>query len=129
LDATGVAAIFVFLVAMYIARTGHDLGSHSNVDFAVASHAKPLPKALREDAIIVTVTRDGGVYFVNTRVVPAELPDLIRKAYANGSERKVYFKADARVKYADVKAVLDQIRAAGIQDVAFLVETPPESLH
>jgi len=31
-----------------------------------------------------------------------------------------YFRADVPAKYGDVKAVLDQISAAGIQDVAFI---------
>jgi len=81
-----------------------------------------LPKALREDAITVAVARDGRLYFGRTRVEADELPALIRRAYLQGAERKVYLKADARAKYADVELAIDSIRQSGVQDVALLVE-------
>jgi biopolymer transport protein TolR len=130
LDASGVAAIFVFFVGMYIVMSApaHDLG-HDNVDLAPAAHPKPLPAATKEDAINVVITRDGSLYFGHDRVPAKELPALIRLAYEHGSERKVYLKADARARYGDVKAVLDQISAGGIQDVAFITENPPQRKH
>jgi len=123
LDASGVAAIFVFFVGMYIVMSAptHDL-LHINVDLASTAHAKPLPSALKEDAINVAVTRNGSLYFGDDRVPAKELAGLIRSAYEHGSERKVYLKADARARYADVKATLDLIREAGIQNVALMVE-------
>jgi biopolymer transport protein ExbD len=127
LDASGVAAIFVFFVGMYILMSAPagDL-SHSNVDLAPTAHPKPLPAALKEDAITVVVTRDGLLYLGNDRVPVEALPGLIRSAYEHGSERKVYLKADARVRYGDVKATLELIREAGVHDVALMVEqTPP----
>jgi biopolymer transport protein ExbD len=74
----------------------------------------------------VVVTRDGLLYLGNDRVPVEALPGLIRSAYEHGSERKVYLKADARVRYGDVKATLELIREAGVHDVALMVEqTPP----
>jgi hypothetical protein len=74
LDATGVAAVFVFFVGMYIVMSAptHDL-RHDNVDLAPTTHPKPLPAALKEDAITVVVTRDGMLHFGNARTgrVPA----------------------------------------------------------
>lgn len=130
LDASGVAAIFVFFVGMYIVMStpAHDL-RHDNVDLAPTAHPKPLPAAAKEDAINVSITRDGSLYFGHDRVLIKELPGLIRRAYEHGSERKVYLKADARAKYGDAKAVLDQISAAGIQDVAFITENSPQLKH
>ena len=122
LDASGVAAVFFFLLGLYLVTTP-PFHTHSGlVDLAPVAHAKPQKGALREDAIIVTVARDGSVFCCGTKVLPQDLPELIRDAYKNGAERKVYVKADARAKYSDVKAVLDPIRSAGIQDVVFLVE-------
>jgi biopolymer transport protein ExbD len=37
-------------------------------------------------------------------------------------ERKVYIKADARTRYRNVTDVLDGVRAAGLENVAFIVE-------
>jgi biopolymer transport protein ExbD len=124
LDASGVAAVFFFLVGMYLVRTTPDcdLCSVRSVDYPAVTHARPMPGALREDAITVVATRDGSIYFGNRRIVPQNLPGLIEKAIQQGAERRVYLKADARVKYADVKAVLDQIRYSGVQDIVFLAE-------
>jgi biopolymer transport protein ExbD len=129
LDASGVAAIFVFFAGMYIVMSAaHDL-RHDNVDLAPTAHPKPLPAATKEDAINVAITRDGSLYFGHDRVPAKELPERIRRAFEHGSERKVYLKADARARYGEVKAVLDQISAAGIQDVAFITENPPQLKH
>jgi biopolymer transport protein ExbD len=55
----------------------------------------------------------------------SNLVPLLREGVREGSERKVYLRADARAKYGEVKAVLDQIRLAGIENVAFMtVEAP-----
>ena len=93
-----------------------------SVDLASVVHAKPLPAALKENAIRVVVTRDGSLYFGDKRVSPTDLPDLIRNACTQGSERKVYLKADARAEYAGVERAIDLIRQSGIQDVALLAE-------
>src|SRR5579864_532976 len=78
LDATGVAGVFFFFVAMYLVMSApnHDLSGHG-VDLAPAVHAKPLPGALKEDAITVVLSRDGRVYFGDTRVPTKELPGFI----------------------------------------------------
>jgi biopolymer transport protein TolR len=123
LDATGVAGIFFFLVAMYMAIVANpDRRVGPNVDLPGTAHAQSLPRAIKEDALSVYVSRDGTIYFRASKIGLNELPQVLRNGYWTGSERKVYLRADARSKYGDVKAVLDQISAAGIQDVAFITE-------
>lgn len=123
LDASGVAAVLFFFVGMYLVMSATPVHSLAAiVDLAAVGHPQPEPGALREDAIIVIVTREGKAYFGSARVVPKDLPDLIREAYVQGGKRKVYFKADARAKYGDVQAVFDLICKAGVQHVVFLVE-------
>ncbi len=93
-------------------------------DLAIARHSTPMPGALREDTLKITITRDGMVFFRDYRVMPKDLADAIRKGVGNGAEKRVYLKADARAKYGDVTAVLDQIRLSGIENVTLLTETP-----
>jgi biopolymer transport protein ExbD len=38
------------------------------------------------------------------------------------AEKKVYIKADMRAQWGGVKEVLDEVRAAGVLRVAFLVD-------
>ncbi len=75
-----------------------------------------------KDAMIITITRDDHVFFRSESINPVELPDKIRESVNQGSENKVYIKADARAKYGWVAEVLDNIRTAGIEKIGFLVE-------
>jgi biopolymer transport protein ExbD len=80
-----------------------------------------MPRANREDALLVTVMRDGMTYFQNSRVVPNQMPAMIRDGVNRGAEQKVYIRADARARYGTVAAVLDAVHAAGVEKVTFLV--------
>jgi biopolymer transport protein ExbD len=92
----------------------------ASVDRARSFHASAQPSALREDAMQVLVRRDGNVYFRGQLVVLDQLPDHIRRALREGAEKKVYLSVDARSKYGDTAAVVDQIRLAGIDSISFI---------
>lgn len=111
------AMIFLF-VAMVTFQPPHGHG----MILAAVNHPIPMPHAMREDAMIVTIMRDHDVFFGNTRVESKALPDLIRERLGHGSERKAYITADPRVPYIVVKRVLDSIRSSGVERVGFLVE-------
>ncbi len=87
------------------------------VDLPVVLNATSEPNALREDAILVSVTRDGRLYFRRDRIMLDDISNRISKAVQEGAEKRVYMEADSRARYRDVEVVLDQIRAAGITDV------------
>lgn len=78
--------------------------------------------ALRDDAVILTITRDGSLYFRNTRMSADDLPDSLRETLRDGSEQTVYINADSRARYADVKPIVDRIRQAGVTNITFLTE-------
>jgi biopolymer transport protein ExbD len=67
------------------------------------------------------IARGGRVYFRNYRTTLDDLPRAIEEAVRDGSARKVYVKAEARARYSDVKATIDEIRLAGIGEVVFLL--------
>jgi len=81
-----------------------------------------MPTAVREDAQVVCIFRDGAVFYGNTRMNAIDLPDRIRESLKKGAERKIYIRADARAKYSDIERVLDEIRKTGIQNVSFFME-------
>jgi len=93
-------------------------------DLAGARHSIRMPGALKEDALQVMVTRDGQVYLRGSHLMCGDLADEIRERVRNCAEKKAYLAVDARAKYGDAKAVLDQIRMAGIENVSFLTEEP-----
>jgi biopolymer transport protein ExbD len=93
-----------------------------SVDLAQVNHATPMRWALREDAMIVTVNRDGNVFLGALQVRVFNLPGDLQERLHRGAESKVYIKADARVKYGDVVAVVSAVRTAGIEQIAYMTE-------
>ena len=79
-----------------------------------------MPDANREDALTITVTRDGHVYFRTQQVMLNDVPNQIRQALKEGARPAVFVHADTRAKYGDVAAVIDQVRQAGIQHVGII---------
>ena len=114
MDATCLAAVYMAILWLIMPLTPHSQPRSKPVDLAVAKHAVSMPGALREDALIVSVTRDGSVYFGNTQVQVSDLPGQILKSMNKDVERRIYLKADARAKYGDVKAVLETLKKTGI---------------
>ena len=92
-------------------------------DLPNAQHPVSMPGAGREDALKVTIMRNGQVYLGSDHILAADLAGKIQdRLQHRGVERKVYITADARARWGQVKQVLDGIRSAGILRVAFLAE-------
>ena len=72
----------------------------------------------------ISLTRDGRLFFRNDKITIQDLLEEIRKGIRNGAEKRIYLNIDARSKYGDTLAVLDQIRQAGIENVSFLKQKP-----
>jgi biopolymer transport protein ExbD len=111
-----IALLIIFMVSV-------PLPHHGNyVDLVKSSHPTYQPRSIREDAMRVLITRDGTVYFGNTRINPDELPDQIRAGLRNATGRKIYIAVDARAKYGRVATVVDEVRLAGLQNITFISE-------
>ncbi|HUJ93683.1 MAG TPA: biopolymer transporter ExbD [Terriglobales bacterium] len=121
IDVTAFASVMLVLVAMFILPASVVTHPWNGVDLAKVSHATRMPHARREDAMIVSVQRDGKVYFGSDLVSPGQLPALIRQQISRGSEKKLYVRADARARYSSVKVVLDEVPSSGVENIAFLV--------
>jgi len=91
-------------------------------DLPLTAYAAPRPKAMREDAIRITVLRDGSIFFRNAKVDPTSLPTAVQQAVKEGAERRVYLTVDARTKYLDAKVVYDAIAAGGVRDICLMAE-------
>jgi biopolymer transport protein TolR len=121
IDVTAFASIMVFLVALMMFQTP---STHHGVgpDLPRVDHPIPMPDANREDAMLVAIMRDGTVFFGNEHVPAEQLTAKIRERLSHHAERKVYIRADARVRYCTVSATLDGIRSAGILRIGILVD-------
>jgi len=124
IDVSALASILVVLALVLLAVAWMPPTHHAySVDLAHVVHPAPMPGAKRDDAMIITVTRNGLVSFGGDHVAPADLPAKIQDRLRDrGGERRVYIRADLRAKWGAVKLVLDGVRSAGILRVAFLVD-------
>ena len=87
-----------------------------------------MPRANWEDAMIVTITRDGKVYVGHEQVERERLSPIIRDHWTAGGERKVYMRVDSNTKYAILMRVLPEVHAAGVDIIGFLVKYHPPSI-
>jgi biopolymer transport protein TolR len=123
IDVTAFVSVMLVLVFTFmIGKVINTFHPGSSVDLAKVSSPVSMRGADREDATIVSIRRDGKLFFRSDPVMPDQLAARIRESVGRGSERKVYIRADAHAKYEWVAEVLDDVHAAGIEEVAFLVE-------
>lgn len=120
-DASALASILVVLLFFFMFLVGPPQ-QRGTADLPKVGHPISMPGANREDALIVVILRDGSIYFGRDRAGPSDLPGQIRERVGRGAEKKIYIKADARVRYGNVVKVLDGVRSAGLEKVGFLVE-------
>ncbi len=94
-----------------------------SVDLAKTNNPVQMPDADKEDALLVAVTRDGTIFFGSDKVRdPADLTRIVKDKLASKVDKKVFVKADARAKYGAVVEVVDNVRAAGVDQLGLLTE-------
>jgi biopolymer transport protein ExbD len=94
-----------------------------SVELAPSSSAVPVPAADNPDALIITVTDTGKLYFGIDPVTPGSLAEKLT-ARLSDRRQNLYIKADARATYACVVKVLDAARTAGVAGVTLLTTQP-----
>ena len=92
------------------------------VDLAPAQNSRDMQDADKDDAIVVAVTRDGRIYLGSTKLEKADLTGQIKDRLASRLDKTVYVRSDARAKYGDVVAVVDEIRSAGVDQLGLLTQ-------
>ena len=102
-----------------------------SVDMAPVNNPEQMPDADKEDALLVSITRDGKVYFGSEQMAVDNLTGKVKDRLANKQDKRVYVKADMRARFGSVVQVVDAVRAAGVDDLGLLTEqkktgtTPP----
>ncbi len=81
-----------------------------------------MPDADKEDAIVVAITRDGGVFLGQNKVAANELGVQVRDKLADKPGKTIYVRADARAQYRAVEDAIDAVRTAGVEDVGLLTQ-------
>ena len=101
-----------------------------SVDMAKTRNPVTMSDADKEDAVIVAITRDGQVYLSPgvVKMQPDDLPQKVKDLLTNKATKMVFVRADSRAKYERVEDVVDNLRAAGVDQIGLLTEQVQDKL-
>jgi biopolymer transport protein ExbD/biopolymer transport protein TolR len=92
------------------------------VDMYKGKNPVAMQAADKSDAIIVAVQRDGKTYLNTTQLPAADLPPKVKDMLTNRLDKMVFVRADSRAKYDKVVDVVDNLRAAGVDQLGLLTD-------
>ena len=120
----------VMLVLLIIFMVVTPMLQHGvSVDLAKTNNPVPMADADKEDALLIAVNRAGDIFFGTDKIAADQLTNKLKDRLASRTDKRVFVKADARTKYGNVVEVVDNVRAAGVDDLGLLTEqrrtTPP----
>jgi len=93
-----------------------------SVDLARVNNPRPMQSADKEDATVLAVTRDGKIFLGSDPIAVDKITAKVKDRVADKLDKTVYIKSDARAKYGDVVAVVDAVRAAGVDAIGLLAD-------
>ncbi|MFQ5776980.1 MAG: ExbD/TolR family protein [Terriglobia bacterium] len=108
--------LIIFMVVTPMIQKGF------SVDLAQTEHPRDMEDADKEDAVVLAVTRDGRIFLGNRMVTYEQITREVSERIASRLNKTVYVKSDARAKYGDVVKVVDEVRAAGVDQLGLLTE-------
>jgi len=98
-----------------------------SVDMVRTKNPIAMQAADKTDAVIVAVTRDGKSYLGSTQVPSEDLAPKVKDLLANRIDHMVFLRADSRARYEKVVDVVDNLRAAGVDQLGLLTEQIQET--
>jgi biopolymer transport protein ExbD len=128
INVTPMVDVMLVLLIIFMVITPM-LSKGVSVELAKTKNPIAMQAADKSDAIVVAVTRDGKT-FLNTTQIPADdLPPKVKDLLTNRLDKTVFIKADSRALYEKVVDVVDNLRAAGVDNVGLLTEQIQENAH
>ncbi|MEX2260826.1 MAG: biopolymer transporter ExbD [Bryobacteraceae bacterium] len=123
INVTPMVDVMLVLLIIFMVVTPM-LTKGQSVDMVKTRNPIDMQSAEREDAVLVAITRDGRVFLSpgEIQLPPDALPQKVKDLLANHVEKVVYIRADQRARYERVVDVVDNIRAAGVDQVGLLTE-------
>ncbi|MBZ5602821.1 MAG: biopolymer transporter ExbD [Acidobacteriia bacterium] len=127
INVTPMVDVMLVLLIIFMVITPM-LSKGAQVDKVVTKNAIAMQAADKEDAIMVAITRNGQFYLSpgNNQIHIEDLPGKVRDLQTNKMDKTCYIKADARAKYEAVEDVVDNLRAAGVDQIGLITEQTPK---
>ena len=121
INVTPMVDVMLVLLIIYMVITPM-LQNKVQIDMAKVTNAVAMPDADKDDAIVVAITRDGGIYLGQDKIATDELGVKVRDKLADTPGKTIYIRADARAQYRAVEDAIDAVRTAGVDEVGLLTQ-------
>ena len=119
INVTPMVDVMLVLLIIFMVITPM-LQNKVQIDLARVENATLMPDADKEDAVVVAITRDGGVFLGQNKVDPSQLGSLVRDMLADKTDKTIFVRADARAQFKSVEDAIDDVRTAGVETVNLL---------
>jgi biopolymer transport protein TolR len=127
INVTPMVDVMLVLLIIFMVITPM-LQNKVQIDMAQVENATAMPDADKDDAIVVAVTRDGGVFLGQEKVDPSQLGSMIEERLADRTDKTIFVRADARAQYRTVEDAIDDVRTAGVEEIGLLTQKKEANL-
>jgi biopolymer transport protein ExbD len=121
INVTPMVDVMLVLLIIFMVITPM-LSKGISVDMVKTVNPVPMQAADKSDAIIIAVTRDGKTYLNTTQMPADQLPGKVKDMLTNRLDKMCYVRADSRARYEKVVDVVNNLRAAGVDQLGLLTE-------
>ena len=121
INVTPMVDVMLVLLIIFMVITPM-LQNKVQIDMAKVNNAVSMPDADKDDAIVVAITRDGGVFLGQDKVATDQLGAKVRDKLSDKPGKTIFIRADARAQYRAVEDAIDAVRTAGVEDVGLLTQ-------
>jgi biopolymer transport protein ExbD len=121
INVTPMVDVMLVLLIIFMVITPM-LSKGVSVDLVNTQNPISMQAADKSDAIIVAVTRDGKTYLGTTQMPADQLSGKVKDLLTNRLDKMCYVKADARARYEKVVEVVNNLRAAGVDQLGLLTQ-------
>ncbi|HET7103409.1 MAG TPA: biopolymer transporter ExbD [Terracidiphilus sp.] len=121
INVTPMVDVMLVLLIIFMVITPM-LQNKVQIDMVKVKNAIAMPDADKDDAIVVAITRDGGVFLGQNHVAIDELGPKVSDKLADTPGKTIYIRADARAQFRTVEDAIDAVRTAGVDEVGLLTQ-------
>ena len=122
INVTPMVDVMLVLLIIFMVITPM-LSKGVTVELVKTNHPIAMQAADKSDAIVCAVTREGKTYLGTTQTQPEDLPGKVKDLLSGRLDKTVFVKADARSRYERVVEVVDNLRAAGVDQLGLLTDS------
>ena len=116
INVTPMVDVMLVLLIIFMVITPM-LSKGISVDMVKTKNPIAMQAADKSDAIIIAVTRDGKMYLNTTQMPADQLPGKVKDMLTNRLDKMCYVRADSRARYEKVVDVVNNLRAAGVDQL------------